>query len=128
MSGSLIDTNVIIKMLNGDKAAIDLLRNVDRAIVTPTIAGELFYGAEKSAHKQENYDLFKATLSQMDFLPITKKTASAYAVIKAGLVSSGVNLPENDLWIAASANEHGLPVVTFDSHFSYIRQIVVKMA
>jgi tRNA(fMet)-specific endonuclease VapC len=125
MVGSIVDTNVITKMLNGDMAAVELLKSVDKAIVTPTIVGELYYGAEKSARKQQNYDIFNATLSHMDFLPITKRTASSYAVLKAELVSCGFNLPENDIWIAAVAHEHDIPVATFDSHFTSIKQIKV---
>jgi predicted nucleic acid-binding protein len=32
----------------------------------------------------------------------------------------GSRIPENDLWIAAMAQEHQLPLVTRDQHFSLV--------
>jgi predicted nucleic acid-binding protein len=62
-------------------------------------------------------------LDDLELLPMTKATAVSYANIKAKLVKSGYNIPDNDIWIAASAHEHGLSVAVFDNHFSYIEDI-----
>ena len=39
----------------------------------------------------------------------------------------GGPIPTNDVWIAASAMQHGLPVVTTDSHFSRVPQILTTL-
>jgi predicted nucleic acid-binding protein len=123
MNGSVIDTNVITKMLINDQAAIDLLSKVKRAYVPVQVVGELFYGAEKSTRRQENMDLFENVLVDFEILPTSKSTAASYAIIKAKLVKAGYNIPDNDIWIAAAAHEHNLTVATFDNHFAFIQDI-----
>ncbi|WP_163379126.1 PIN domain-containing protein [Cyclobacterium sp. SYSU L10401] len=34
-------------------------------------------------------------------------------------------IPENDIWIAAMAQEHGLPLVTRDAHFKYLPDLKI---
>jgi tRNA(fMet)-specific endonuclease VapC len=48
-------------------------------------------------------------------------TAEHYGHIKADLERTGSRNPENDLWIAALAREHQLPLVTRDQHFSLVK-------
>jgi predicted nucleic acid-binding protein len=65
MSGSAIDTNVVIKMLRNDDAAICLLRRIERAYIPVIASGELFYGAYKSLRRQENMELFQIVFSDI---------------------------------------------------------------
>jgi predicted nucleic acid-binding protein len=123
MNGSVIDTNVIIKMLVNDQAAIDLLSKVEKAYVPVQVVGELLYGAEKSTRQQENRGLFESVLADFEILSTTKSTAVSYALIKANLVKAGYNIPDNDIWIAAAVHEHGLTVASFDNHFTFIQDI-----
>jgi tRNA(fMet)-specific endonuclease VapC len=126
MNGNaVIDTNVIIKMLNGDETARTLLENIERAFVPVTVAGELFYGARKSSRRQENMELFEAALADFELLPIDVATARSYAIIKADLQIRGFTIPENDLWIAAAAHANQCPLATFDAHFKNISQIEI---
>jgi tRNA(fMet)-specific endonuclease VapC len=48
-----------------------------------------------------------------------------YAIIKADLKKNGTPIPENDIWIAATAHAKKLKVATFDEHFEKIAQIEV---
>jgi predicted nucleic acid-binding protein len=41
------------------------------------------------------------------------------------LWQAGTPIPTNDIWIAASAMEYGLMVVTTDDHYQKIPQIMV---
>lgn len=45
-------------------------------------------------------------------------TATAYAELKQSLALKGKPIPENDLWIAATAKSHGLPLYCQDAHFN----------
>jgi tRNA(fMet)-specific endonuclease VapC len=125
MNGSVVDTNVIIKMLNNDEAAIGLLEKIERAYVPVIVMGELFYGAYKSSRQRENMELFQTLLSEFEILFVDDETARSYAAIKANLVKSGVTIPENDLWIAAIAHANKLSLATFDAHFKNIFQVEV---
>jgi predicted nucleic acid-binding protein len=57
---------------------------------------------------------------------ITEDTAERYARIYAYLRTAGRPIPTNDLWIAASAMEHGAELLTTDRHFLDVPQIVVR--
>lgn len=124
MTGSIIDTNVIIKMLHGEQEAIELLQKVEKAYVSTIIKGELYYGASKSARREENMELFRKTLEKYETLPMDNDTiAVSYGLIKSELEKNGKKIPENDLWIAVAAHVYDLSIATFDQHFTYISQI-----
>jgi predicted nucleic acid-binding protein len=58
--------------------------------------------------------------------PATELTAAHgvhYAVIRLGLKSRGMPIPENDIWISALALQYRLPVLSRDKHFSFIPEI-----
>jgi predicted nucleic acid-binding protein len=50
-------------------------------------------------------------------------TTLFYARIFADLRRNGTPIPTNDLWIAALAMQHGLPVFSFDRHFQNVQSI-----
>jgi len=52
--------------------------------------------------------------------PVSPATAGHCGRLKDLLARAGTPVPENDLWIAAVALEHGLPVATRDAHFSQV--------
>jgi tRNA(fMet)-specific endonuclease VapC len=124
MNGSLIDTNVIIKMLHNEPEAVSLLQKAAKPYVSIIVKGELYYGAYKSARREANMALFRNTLSQFEILTLDNgNIAVSYALIKSELEKKGRTIPENDIWIAATAHVYGLPIISFDRHFSYISQI-----
>jgi predicted nucleic acid-binding protein len=41
------------------------------------------------------------------------------------LAQAGTPIPENDVWIAAHAMEHGLPLATRDEHFHRVAGLIV---
>ena len=53
------------------------------------------------------------------------KTAQVYGEVKAGLSRIGKSIPENDVWIAAVARQHDLPLVTRDGHFDHVQDLTV---
>jgi len=120
MNGSAIDTNVIIKFLNGDEKARQIFDENQEIAIPVTVVGELIFGACKSARRQENLELFNDFISQYDILPIDKTVAKIYGEVKAKLAIKGINLPENDIWIAATAKANDYNVISFDAHFAHI--------
>ena len=52
--------------------------------------------------------------------------AHRYAVIHDYLRRRGTPVAPNDLWIAASAAQHGLTLVTLDGDFNQIPQVLVR--
>ena len=127
MNGNVVDTNVIIKLLSGDDNAVRLFNDAENIFVPVTVAGELFYGAYKSSRIQENLKLFMDFLSMYTTLPIDSDVARVYGEIKTQLFQKGLPIPENDIWIAATAKTYKLTLLTFDTHFSNIDGLQLKL-
>ena len=58
-------------------------------------------------------------------LAVDAETAEYYAVLFSGLRKKGRPVPTNDLWIAASALQHGYAVFSFDTHFGEMESLIV---
>jgi predicted nucleic acid-binding protein len=124
MNGSIIDTNVILKMLHGEPEAITLLQKVKKAYVSIIIKGELYHGASNSVRREENMDLVRKALSKFKMLSLDDDDiAVSYDLIQSELKKKKTKIPENDIWIAATAHAYGLSLATFDQHFANISQI-----
>jgi len=116
----LVDTNVIIQLLRSDERCIEFFNQADSIYIPVIVAGELFYGAQNSTRKQENFEIFSDFLSQYEIVEIDFSIARIYGEIKAQLKRDGVTIPENDLWIAATAMANQCMLITFDGHFDSI--------
>jgi tRNA(fMet)-specific endonuclease VapC len=88
------------------------------APVLPLIAlGELLLGAKKSARSRENLETLNRHMADFRVLNPDRGTAEQYADISLALRRKGRPIPANDIWIAALALQHGLPLLTRDTHF-----------
>jgi predicted nucleic acid-binding protein len=63
-------------------------------------------------------------ISRSLILPIEVATTSHYAAVRDELLRRGTPIPENEVWIAALARQHRLPVVSRDEHFDRVPGIV----
>jgi len=126
MSGKyLVDTNVIIRLLNSNERSVELFNMADEIFIPVIVAGELYYGAKNSTKKQENTHIFIDFISQYSVVDITLPITKVYGEIKIQLKSDGFTIPENDLWIAATAMYHQYTLITFDKHFTHIHGLHV---
>ena len=126
MSGRfLLDTNVVIALFRKDKAVIEAIRHADEVFIPVIVLGELYYGARKSAHADENVDRITDLARTGSLLSVDEKTAEFYGTVKNALRTSGTPIPENDIWIAAVARQHGLTIVTRDEHFRKVEELLL---
>lgn len=96
-------------------------------VFVPSIAlGELYYGARKSAHPERNAGRVSELASATVVLDIDAKTAQEYGRIKAELRTRGKPIPENDIWIASIAAQHGLVLITRDQHFLHVQALTTE--
>ncbi len=127
MSGEvLLDTNVVIALLEREPQALDHFQSDLEVSISVVTLGELLFGAEKSVRVTENRDRAEAFADDCTIRPCTRATARRYATIKNELRRKGRPIPENDLWIAATAIEHGLTLVTRDQHFEAIEGLELE--
>jgi tRNA(fMet)-specific endonuclease VapC len=94
--------------------------------VSSTVLGELYYGARKSAHVAANLARIEQFAASVQVLNCDAATAQLYGNIRDGLRSKGRPIPENDIWIAAVALQHGLPLATRDEHFKEVDGLRVE--
>lgn len=63
------------------------------------------------------------SIADIKSLPIDDAVAAKWALLGAHLSEHGRRLNVNDLWIAATALAHGLPVVTQDDDFKPLTEV-----
>lgn len=127
MSAVLPDTSVAIAALRGHAASAEALATADRVAISPVVEAELLTGAARAPTARDRGRVGEFLDGpRIERLVIARETAVRYAAIKGALRRDGTPVPTNDIWIAASAMEHGLRVLTLDRHFLEIRQILVE--
>jgi tRNA(fMet)-specific endonuclease VapC len=117
-----LDTNAYSALMRGDDEVLAVLRVAPELVVPATVIGELLAGFAFGGRESMNRRELAMFLAKPGVLvaAITEATADNYALIYAALRRRGKPVPTNDLWIAASALEHGAALLTFDAHFAAV--------
>ena len=127
MSGKrLLDTSVIVALFRGDDQLRARLAAAAEVYLSATVVGELYYGARLTPEPEKT---LKEVTRLADIVPVLacdRDTASQYSLIKVALRRRGTPLPENDIWIAAIAIQHGFSLATRDQHFSAIDGLAIE--
>jgi tRNA(fMet)-specific endonuclease VapC len=89
--------------------------------------GELFLGAYRSSNPEKHLTQINDFLKKCIVLSADSETAEFYALIKTALLNKGKPIPENDIWIAATARQYGINLITRDKHFNEIDGITIEM-
>lgn len=122
----LLDTNVIIALFADDASVKQRLGQADEVFIPSIAVGELCFGAYKSARVTDNLARIDALAADSVVLGCDTETARRYGEVKNALRIKGHPIPENDIWIAAIALQHGLTLVSRDGHFAEIGNLVVE--
>ena len=122
MKKILIDTNIYSRAMCGDSSVTTALRQAKLIGMSAISIGELLSGFKGGNKEQENrYELEQFLDSPRTCLySLDENTAEYYSSILDQLKVQGTPIPTNDIWIAATAFQYGLPIYTFDKHFSNI--------
>lgn len=128
MSRVLVDTSAYSAFMRGHESVKEILQTADSIYLNPVVLGELRVGFLRGRSKQKNEERLSRFLgsSRVSVVAVDDETAERYAVILDGLWTAGTPIPTNDIWIAASAMQYGLTVVTTDAHYLKIPQILVS--
>ncbi len=127
MTGSscLLDTSVIIHAFRKDNTIAERLDRLEEVFVPVIVIGELYFGSYKSSDSEQNIRRINRFLQNCIPLAADSDTALYYGKIKAALHQKGKPIPENDIWIAATAQQYGLPLFTTDKHFIEVESIAL---
>jgi predicted nucleic acid-binding protein len=116
----ILDTNAVSALLAGDKSIKQALGVAERHHLSAVVLGEYRYGLRSSRHRHALEALLDELESESLSLVVDGATARHYADIRDELKVAGRPIPENDIWIAALARQHRLPVVSRDAHFDEV--------
>ena len=124
----LLDTNVLIRFLKDDEPLADRIESAESVIIHPVVYSEFMNGLNpktaRGASARRSLEGF-LDADVVDSVAVTTYTSVYYTKIYQHLKALGEMIPQNDIWIAACALEHGFELLTHDGHFSRIPMLNV---
>lgn len=120
-----LDTNALSAFADGNDALGAVLMPFRRLALPVTVLGEYRYGLLSSRKRVRLEEWLDELLGEIRVLEATPRTAAVYAQVRHQLRAAGTPIPENDVWIAAAAIEHRLPLVSRDQHFKAVKGLDV---
>lgn len=122
----MLDTTAVSAFFSGHEEIKDHISSADELYLNPVVLGELLAGFSLGKREKRNREILRKMLSspRMIIVDIDAETSERYALIFAHLGEHGTPVPTNDLWIASTAMQHGLKLLTTDKHYLKIPQIL----
>lgn len=127
MSQILLDTSAYSALFRKHPTTVQLVESAESLYLSPIVLGELKAGFLLGKRGEENERTLREFLRspRARVLTIDDETAERWAIIAAFLKKSETPVASNDIWIAASAMQYGLPILTSDRDFQKIPQVIV---
>jgi tRNA(fMet)-specific endonuclease VapC len=124
----MLDTSAYSAFLRGNEAVKRTVREADEIYLNPVVLGELYAGFARGSREKKDREILREFLAspRVQVAAIDEETSERYAAIIAYLWAKGAPIPTNDLWIAATAMQYGFKLVTTDSHYQQLPQIIVE--
>jgi len=119
----LLDTNLFVAYFNGEQSVIDKIITANEIALPAVALGELQYGAAASQRPEENQERIRKLMTWARLIVCDDVTALHYGRIKFALRLKGTPIPDNDIWIAATAMQADLPLISRDEHFRHVEGI-----
>lgn len=114
----LLDTNAAADLMNGVRAVEEVVNDADEILLSIITVGELYFGVEKSTRIDSNRARVDALVARYPILYADLETAREYSRVVNELRQKGRPIPQNDAWIAATARQYKLTLLTRDRHFN----------
>jgi predicted nucleic acid-binding protein len=116
----ILDTNGLSALADGDPALEPILRQATGIALPVIVLGEYRYGIRQSRNRMRYENWLVEAMASYQVLIVDEGTAGHYATVREELKREGHPIPANDLWIAALARQHRLPVLSRDRHFDFV--------
>jgi len=121
-----LDTNRLTDLFQGDDTLAGQLGTCEEVWIPLMVLAEIkagFYGGNRQGRNEALLTGLLARNTVGILLP-GRETAKHYARLFVQLKRAGTPVPDNDLWIGALVLENDLTLVTRDSHFDRIPQLL----
>lgn len=119
----VVDTNALSAWAEGNPGIEAPLASARQLVIPSIVLGEYYFGIRKSKHRKRYEAWMRDYLVFVKVGLINHQTAKTYADIRLELKKQGTPIPSNDTWIAAVARQHGLPVLSNDTHFDRVKKL-----
>jgi tRNA(fMet)-specific endonuclease VapC len=119
----ILDTNGLSSVAEGDPKLDPVLTTTRELAIPVIVLGEYRYGIGQSQSRARYEKWLKEFVRVCRVLPVDERTAVEYASIRSELKRGGRPIPANDVWIAALARQHSMPVLSRDEHFDFVPKI-----
>jgi predicted nucleic acid-binding protein len=130
MPGALLYTNAVSDLMRDQpQIKVRVAQHGGPLVTSVMVQGEIRYGLQRLPAGKKRADLearAQLILSALTVEPITQAMAEAYGRHKAQLDAQGVNLGDNDLWIASAALSLGMILVTRDQLLTQVPGLQVE--
>lgn len=120
----ILDTNALSAFAEDVPGVVDQIAGADELHVPVIVLGEYRFGIATSRQQRQYVAWLARGRSFWNVLAIVEETTIFYASIRQQLRKAGTPLPSNDVWIAALAQQHGLPILSRDTHFDAVPGVV----
>lgn len=126
----LLDTNIASLLVGRDQTISQRVAIAGSVSLSSIVLGELYFGVYKIRNTRRGRQLridYDAIAARFPVLACDRATADVYAPVRGELELKGQHIPENDMWIAALALQHGLTLATRDAHFNRVTGLVIDL-
>jgi tRNA(fMet)-specific endonuclease VapC len=123
----ILDTSAYSAFNRGDRRLKDFFSTSNQLLVPLVVIGELRAGFLLGTKAQENEALLQKLLDSANIttITLTDRTTVLFAAIFQRLRTAGTPINTNDMWIAALALEHDSLLLTLDSDFHRVPDLLV---
>jgi len=116
----ILDTNALSDWWKNLPQLQILLNSATQIYVPVPALAEFRFGVLQSSKEREMENWLSRVIPSTVILHVDDVTSFHYADLRLALKRAGTPIPMNDLWIAALARQHRLPIASRDAHFDVV--------
>ena len=125
----ILDTDTLIYWTNGHAGVVEKIAACGKRALSASVVSkaELFYGAYRSQHVEDNIKVINKLSKTIKFLELDDKAQQIFGRLKSELQKNGRLIEDADLFIAATAISTGRTLVTNnEKHFQRIEELAME--
>ena len=124
----LIDTDICIELLRGNKKVIDKRKEENDTIaVSFMTVSELYYGAYKSNKPSHNTSLVEEFILTVNVIQSSLRISKRFGDLKSKLQREGILIEDADIFVAATCLETCEKLITGNiKHYNRIDELKIE--
>lgn len=125
--GILLDTSAYSAFNRRDERLRQWINATQQLVVPSIVLGELRAGFAAGSQTERNEVLLRRFLDapRVSVIHVDDQTTHLYAQIYAALRRAGTPMGTNDMWIASLALQHDLSLLTLDSDYTRVPDLML---